>query len=221
MYCAVWTPIKIPTWRHIAQLELNIRGTEEPWVFFKTYHEAAYKQLPLAPAHAGLAMVALRHPTVGTWFVFTPRSLLFGAEAAVAHYNFRSRDVAVLADKIFGMQIISYSNALDAIITEGLSQGALDPFQRFIALVVYLLKKTKTDIGIEATFPGHPRGFRTRKTECPPEIARYRKKRSRRGPRRLASSSNWAPLRRLNLRDLSGDCLSNMPRYSADSVDHP
>ena len=34
LYCAVWTPIKFPTWDHIAQLAARARKTKCGWSFF-------------------------------------------------------------------------------------------------------------------------------------------------------------------------------------------
>ena len=60
-------------------MALDVRDTMRPWSFLKADHEAAYKQLPLDPAHATLAMVGLRHPQLWTWHGFLPHTLLFGA----------------------------------------------------------------------------------------------------------------------------------------------
>ena len=56
-------------------------------------------------------MAALRLPSLGTWFVFTPRSP-FGAEAEVVHYNFLSRAISVLAGKISGIPILPYFDGI-------------------------------------------------------------------------------------------------------------
>lgn len=62
LYCTLRGPIKLPTLGHISQISLNIREPDEPWAFPKTYHVAAYKQLPMGPKHADLALAAPRHP---------------------------------------------------------------------------------------------------------------------------------------------------------------
>ena len=154
LYFTVWTPIKLPTWGHIAQIALNARPTNEPLVFFKTDHESAYIQLPLDPTQADLAMVALRHPTLMTWFVFAPKSLLFGSVAAVIHYNCLSRAISVLANMIFGIPILAYFDDLGALTPERVALPALRTFQTFSALVLYILKLIKTDIGHEVTLLG-------------------------------------------------------------------
>ena len=115
LYCTVRTPIKLPTWGHIAQNALNVRDANEPWAFYKTDHASAYKQLPPGPKRDGLAMAALRHQTLNTWFVFAHRSLLFGPEADVAHYNCLSRAISFLANRIFGIPILAYFDDLGAM----------------------------------------------------------------------------------------------------------
>ena len=114
-YCYVKTPIKLPTWDHIGQLALDVQKTNRPWSFVKTDHEAAYKQPPLDREHAKLAMVTLRHPTSGTWYAFRPHSLLFGAEAAVTHYNCFSRTIVILINRIFGIPILAYFDDCGAL----------------------------------------------------------------------------------------------------------
>ena len=171
LYCTVWTPIKLPTWDHIAQISLRARPTNEPWAFFKTDHEAAYKQLPLDPTQANLAMVALRHPTLRTWFVFAPRSLIFGSVAAVIHYNCFSRIISVLTNKIFGIPLLAYFDDLGSEIPERVAPQALKTFQTFSALVGYLLKLNKTDIGREVTFLGLLGKFPTPENDMTLEIS--------------------------------------------------
>ena len=153
-YCTVWTPIKLPTWDHLAQISLDLKDTNEPWIFFKQDHASAYKQLPLDPDHAKFAMVALRHPKLGTWFAFSPRSLLFGAEAAVTHYNCFSRALAVLTNKIFGIPLIAYFDDYGAFCPETIGQPALETVDTFFNMMGALINKKKTDIGRKVTFLG-------------------------------------------------------------------
>ena len=66
---------------------LDTRGRRKKWAFFKADRESAYKQPPMEPDHADLALVALRNPTSGKRMAFPPMALLFGAASAVLHYN--------------------------------------------------------------------------------------------------------------------------------------
>ena len=70
--CTVWTPIKLPTWGHISQMCLNIRGFRKKWAFFKADHESAYKQLPMSPERTNLGLIAIRNPTSCKWMDFPP-----------------------------------------------------------------------------------------------------------------------------------------------------
>ena len=64
--CAsVLTPITLPTWGHIAQLSKLGFHTKRKWVFLKSDHVDAYKQLPLDPEYANLTVVAMRNPHTG------------------------------------------------------------------------------------------------------------------------------------------------------------
>ena len=77
LHCAVRTPIKLPKWGHIAHMCLDIRNFRHTEAFLNSDREAAYKQLPLAPGRATLALVALRGPTTGKRMAFPPKALLF------------------------------------------------------------------------------------------------------------------------------------------------
>ena len=154
LYCTVWTPIKLPTWDHIAQMCLDIRHTRKPWEFFKSDHEAAYKQLPLRPEHARLAFVALRDPITSRWMAFPPKALLFGATSAVLHYNCFSRLLAVLTNRIFGIPLIGYFDDFGALVPANVGRLALRTFEQFCNSLGITLKKTKTDRGKRIIFLG-------------------------------------------------------------------
>ena len=153
-YCTVGTPIKLPTWDHLSQIALDIKDTNRPWIFFKLDHASAYKQLPIDPAHAKLAMVALREPATGAWHAFPPRSLLFGAEAAVTHYNCFSRALAVLTNKIFGIPLLSYFDDYGAMSPETIGKPALETVDSFFNILGALINDKKTDLGREVVFLG-------------------------------------------------------------------
>ena len=159
-YCAAWTPIKLPTWGHIAQMRLDVRRTRRPWGFFKADREAAYKQLPLRPEHTKLAFVALRDPITSGWMAFPPKALLFGAASAFLRYNCFSRLLAVLANRIFGIPLIGYFDDFGALVPANVGRHALRTFERFCNSLGITLKKTKTDrgrriisLGLQGDFP--------------------------------------------------------------------
>ena len=144
LYCSVWAPIKLPTWRHIAQMAASVRRANCDWSFFKTDHESPYKQLPLGPAHQSLTAAALRQPHTGTWMAFAPRALLFGAVAAVLRYNAFSRSLAVLFCKITGTPL-SYFGDFGALVPSEILDPTLQAFMAFCQLLGVKLKDPKTE----------------------------------------------------------------------------
>ena len=154
LFCSVWAPVKLPTWDHIAQLAALVRNTKCAWSFFKTDHESAYKQLPIDPEDQNLSAVALRHPVAGNWMAFVPRTLLFGAVAAVLHYNCFSRAVAVLFTRVTGAPLLSYFDDFGSLVpSEALGQS-LEAFMAFCQLLGLKLKDSKTEKGPALTFLG-------------------------------------------------------------------
>ena len=150
----VRTPITLPTWDHIGQLCLGVLGSDVDWAFFKADHEAAYKNWPLSPDQANRCIAALRSPSDGLWYGFLHRTLLFGAAAAVLHYNCFSRIVAVLANLIFGLPLINYFGDFGCFITDFLSAPVVKVFTSFCRVLGIRLKRKKTEVGRRLTFLG-------------------------------------------------------------------
>ena len=130
--CANRAPIKLPTWGHIGQICLEVRDTGREWGFFKADRKAAYKNLPLNPDQAPLCTVALRNPTDSRWYGFLPRTLLFGAAAAVLRYNCFSRIIAALANCLFGLPVLNYFDDFGFPIPDSLSADGLGGFLRLL-----------------------------------------------------------------------------------------
>ena len=154
LYFTVWTPVKLPTWDHIAQMCLDVRHTRRPWGFFKADHEAACKQLPLRPEHTKLAFVALRGPIASRWMAFPPKALLFGAISAALHYNCFSRLLDVLPNRILGIPLIGYFDDFWPLAPANVGRHALRTIERFCNSSAITLKKTKTDRGRRIIFLG-------------------------------------------------------------------
>ena len=122
---------------------LDIKGDIREWSFFKADREAAYKQLPMGPVHHNLATVAIRNPDTGEWAAFPPKALLFGAVAAVLHYNCFSRILSALFNKIFGVPMIGYFGDFGALVPSKLAPLDLWTFGRFYDILGIQLKVTK------------------------------------------------------------------------------
>ena len=145
---------------------LDVKEDLREWSFFKADHQAAYKQLPMDPDHHNLAMVALRNPETGEWVAFPPKALLFGAVAAVLHYNCFSRLLSVIFNKIFGIPLIGYFDDFGALVPSKLAPLALKTFERFCDILGIQLKVSKTEcsnslvfLGMKGTFPKPTNGM--------------------------------------------------------------
>lgn len=103
--CAARTPTSLSTWEHLAQLALNLRDANQAWSFSKSDRSAAYINLPMSPLRALACALALRYPSGKRWYGFPPLTFLSGEAAAVIHYNFFSREVAILANRFADYRI--------------------------------------------------------------------------------------------------------------------
>ena len=158
---SVLTPITLPTWDHISQLSKNVYKHRLNWVFLKTDHADAYKQLPLDPDYANLTVVALRGPNSGKWCAFIPKVLLFGAVSAVIHYNCFSRILAVLMNLTLGIPILNYFDDFGAYCPEPLGTRALSTVEDFNLTLGAPMKTQKSEVdrvvkflGLLGSFPG-------------------------------------------------------------------
>ena len=156
--CIVRTPIKLVSWDHVAEVCRRAASSRSDWHFFKADHEAAYKQLPMKWEHSRLAVITLRCPTDGKWYAFRSRTMVFGAVAAVLHYNVFSRVLAELFTKLFGIPILSFFDDFGALIPGPLAKAALEAFKAFCELLGIRLKAEKEEVGPRVTFLGL-RGF--------------------------------------------------------------
>ena len=152
--CVVETPIKLVSWDHLVEVTNLTNTATRNWAFFKADHEAAYKQLPLAPSHAKLAIIALKNPTDGRWYGFLSRTMVFGAIAAVLHYNVFSRLIAELFTRLFGIPLLNFFDDFGATTPEELVKPALDVFAKFCHKLGISLKISKSEYGRKITFLG-------------------------------------------------------------------
>ena len=152
--CATRTPIALATWGHIGQICLDVADAGQPWSFFKADHKAAYKNLPLNPAQSDTCIATIRNPPDGLRCGFRPRSLPFGAVAAVLHYNCFSRFIAVLACQILGLPLVNYFDDLGSMSISSISEEALETFTEFRRISKGRLKKEKSGLGNQLPFLG-------------------------------------------------------------------
>ena len=91
----------------------------------KADHEAAYKQLPLAPKDQPNAIIALFCPDDGKRYGFTARTPVFGDTAAVLHYNVFFRLIAALVNQLLGIPLICFIDDCAALVPKILENKAL------------------------------------------------------------------------------------------------
>ena len=152
--CIVETPIKLVSWDHLAELANLVNDRSREWSFFKADREAAYKQLPLDYRHAKLAAIVLKSPEDGRWYGFFSRTLMFGAIAAVLHYNVFSRLLSELVSKLLGIPLLCFFDDFGALIPRELAKSALDTFTAFCSKLGVKLKLEKSEYGQKVTFLG-------------------------------------------------------------------
>ena len=75
-----------------------------------------------------VAILYCRAPIAGRFRLVWIRSsgaLIFGASAAVHHYNFSSRAVAVFINRLFGLPLVNYFDDIGSIAPASLSGDGL------------------------------------------------------------------------------------------------
>ena len=120
----------------------------------KADHRDAYKQLPVKEDHKMLAVVTLKEPDTGEMRGFIPQTQLFGATAAVLHYNTVSRVMASLAARWLKIPCMGYFDDFGIITTERAIREALDAFTKMNHILGFELKIEKSDWGTVLEFLG-------------------------------------------------------------------
>ena len=85
---------------------------------------------------------------------FAPRTQLFGATAAVLHYNTVSRVLAATAARWLKIPRIGYFGDFGEISAESTVQGALKAFTALNDILFFDLKATKSEWGARIEFLG-------------------------------------------------------------------
>ena len=121
MRAADFTPITRPTWDHIGQIASDLPTPPREWSFMKAGRKAAYKNSPLNPNQSQFCIVAPRSPGDSNWYGFARWALLFGAPAAVRHYNCFSRVAAVIINRLFGLPFVNKFPDIGSMVLSSLS----------------------------------------------------------------------------------------------------
>ena len=132
--CAVYTPVNLVSWDHIAHLSHLLSEGKRELGAIKEDREAAYKQLPIGPDDQSLTIIALRCPKDNERYGFVTRTRVFGAVASVLHYDVFPRSVSALVCRVFGIPTVCFFDDFAALAKLGLVGKALDVFSRFCHL---------------------------------------------------------------------------------------
>ena len=153
---AVRTPVNLPTWDHFSAVirSFQERGLSENLAMAKADHRDAYKQLPVRDDHKMFAVVTLKEPDSGEMRGFVPQTQLFGATAAVLHYNTVSRVMASLAVRWLKIPCLGYFDDFGIITTEMTVHEALNAFTKMNHILGFELKIEKSDWGTVLEFLG-------------------------------------------------------------------
>ena len=85
-----------------------VNDHKRAWAFFKSDHEAAYKQLPYGTNHTAETVIALRSPSDARWYGFIRHAKVFGAVASVLRCDIFHRVIYELFTKLFGAAVICF-----------------------------------------------------------------------------------------------------------------
>ena len=85
--------------------------------------------------HSQLAVIALKCPSDKQRYGFLSRTMVFGAVAAVLHYNVFSRTLAELVNHYLGMPLLSFFDDFGALTPNCLTPLALQTFTSFCTLL--------------------------------------------------------------------------------------
>ena len=151
--CKAIAPISLPSWEHVAQISNDLLKSGRGLAFGKADESDAYKKLPLKAPDAFLAVITLQGPD-GKWYVFTPRSQLFGSTAAVVHYNTFPRLLAPLFTRLFGIPLIGFFDDYGFLIFKSVMEESLSTFRQFCSILGIDLSEKKCSVGTTNTFLG-------------------------------------------------------------------
>ena len=156
---AVETPIVLPTFEDLLVAASLIRGMQRPPFhrpcgFFKSDHADAYRQVPIAPAHARFCVVTLKCPHSGRIMCFEPRTLLFGSTTAVLGYNLVARVVATLFTRFFRLPLLNYFDDFAGCCPPEVLDLAQVAFTELNDFLGFRCNYTKEECGPEINFLG-------------------------------------------------------------------
>ena len=105
--------------------------------------DSAYKQCPVAPAHARFSVFALKEPDTGEVKFFIARALPFGASAAVHGFNRAAMALNHLVHEYIGVPCTHYFDDFTIIVPKVLASTIDLTTKRFFEILGWEVKSAK------------------------------------------------------------------------------
>lgn len=102
--------------------------------------ESAYRQLPRAPCHASLTVIAVWNPTAGRHDFFEQPPLGFGASASVLSFNWVAEALKAVLVDLFAVALTAFYDDFTVIEVEGLAANAREIVEEIFRLLGWRLK---------------------------------------------------------------------------------
>jgi len=150
----VLSKLRLPMPEDLAEVASIVGGRKTGVDVFICDHRSAFKQLPVFPGHSDLALVTLARPADGAIFCFRPRTLVFGASAAVLGYNVVARTIASVFVRLFNIPVVNFFDDFAGAFPTGAGRAAADYFVEFCSLLGFECKVEKTEAGPALNFLG-------------------------------------------------------------------
>ena len=112
-----------------------------------------------------MPVIVRKSPTDGKYYACGNRALLFGSTANVIRYNIFARIITSVANKIFGIPIVSFFDDFGCLVMPELLGGALAAFRKFCQILNISTQEEKTESGPITPFLGLLGEFHSGKNE--------------------------------------------------------
>ena len=136
--------------------------------------ESAYRQLPRAPAHASLTVIAVWSPAAGKHVFFEQLPLAFGASASVISFNWVAAAIKAVLTELFAVALTNFYDDFTIVEVEALASNARDVVEEMLGLMGWRLKQLD-DFAVETS----PLGAVLDLSRCREGIATIRNRETR------------------------------------------
>ena len=103
--------------------------------------ESAYRQLPRAPGHASLTVIACWSPELGEHIFFEQTPLAFGASSSVLSFNWAAEALKMILIQTFAIAVTNFYDDYTVIELEALAANAKEIVDQVFTLLGWNLKE--------------------------------------------------------------------------------